>query len=150
LRRDRACREDGEHGRAHPRRVGRAADARGQAPLVPVPDGLSAVAANAPSVYIANARLVRLDARAEPRPGGVLVQGDSITAAALTDREQRETRSRAREVFDAAGLVLMPGLVNAHYPAYGTLRKGTQNPLPLGPSALQTVSYGRTPGAEAT
>ena len=65
------------------------------------------MAASAPSLYIANARLVRLDAGAEPRPGGVLVEGDSIAAVALTDREQRETRSRAREVFDAAGMILM-------------------------------------------
>src|SRR5207249_2490301 len=149
LRRHRARREGGEYGRAHPRRVGRAADARGQAPLVSVPDGLSAVAASAPSVYIANARLVRPGAGAEPRPGGVLVQGDSITAVALTDREQRETRSRAREVFDAAGMILMPGLVNAHYHSYGTLLKGTQNRLPLEPWALYTVAYGRALGAEA-
>jgi 5-methylthioadenosine/S-adenosylhomocysteine deaminase len=107
------------------------------------------VAANAPSVYIANARLVRLDARAEPRPGGVLVEGDSIAAVALTDREQRETRSRAREVFDAAGMILTPGLVNAHYHSYGTLLKGTQNRLPLEPWALYTVAYGRALGAEA-
>jgi len=116
---------------------------------VSVPDGLSAVAASAPSVYIANARLVRLHAGGEPSLGGVLVEGDSIAAVAETEREQREARARARDVFDAAGLILMPGLVNAHYHSYGTLLKGTQNRLPLEPWALYTVAYGRALGAEA-
>ena len=103
----------------------------------------------APSIYVANARLARLDLDAEPRAGGVLVEGGSIGAVALTDRAQREARARAREVFDAAGMVLIPGLVNAHYHSYGTLLKGTQNRLPLEPWALYTVAYGRALGAEA-
>ncbi len=107
------------------------------------------MAAGPPSVFIANARLARLDAGNEPRPGGVLVEGDSIAAVASTDREQREARARASEVFDAAGMILMPGLVNAHYHSYGTLLKGTQNSLPLEPWALYTVAYGRALGAEA-
>ena len=129
--------------------MGRAVGARGQAPLVSVPDGLSAVATGPPSVFIANARLARLDAGDEPRPGGLLVAGDTIAAVASTDREQREARARAGEVFDAAGMILMPGLVNAHYHSYGTLLKGTQNSLPLESWALYTVAYGRALGAEA-
>jgi len=101
------------------------------------------------SVYIANARLVRLAADDEPRAGGVLVEGGSIAAVALTDREQREARARAREVLDAAGMLVMPGLINAHYHSYGTLLKGTENSLPLEPWALYTVAYGRALGAEA-
>ena len=99
------------------------------------------------SVYIANARLVRLGAGDEPRAGGVLVEGDSIAAVALTDREQREARVRAREVSDAAGMLVMPGLINAHYHSYGTVLKGTENSLPLEPWALYTVAYGRALGA---
>ena len=110
---------------------------------------MSGAAAGAPSVYIANARLVRLAAGDEPRPGGVLVEGGSIEAVALTEREQREARARAREVVDATGMILMPGLVNAHYHSYGTLLKGTENSLPLEPWALYTVAYGRALGAEA-
>jgi cytosine/adenosine deaminase-related metal-dependent hydrolase len=87
---------------------------------------LSGTAAGRSSVYIANARLVRPDAGNEPRAGGVLVEGNSIAAVALTDREQRDTRARAGEVIDAAGMILMPGLVNAHYHSYGTLLKGTE------------------------
>ena len=106
-------------------------------------------AASQPSVYIADARLVRPEAGHEPRPGGVLVEAGEIAAVALTDREQRDGRARAREVFDAAGMILMPGLVNAHYHSYGTLLKGTENGLPLEPWALYTVAYGRALGAEA-
>ena len=104
--------------------------------------------AGAPSVYIANARLAQPDADA-PRPGGVLVEGGAIAAVALTDETAREARARAREVFDAAGMILMPGLVNAHYHSYGTVLKGTQNRLPLEPWALYTVAYGRALGPEA-
>jgi 5-methylthioadenosine/S-adenosylhomocysteine deaminase len=110
---------------------------------------VSGAAADRSSVYLANANLVRLDAGSEPRPGGVLVEGDSIAAVAVTDREQRDARARAREVFDAAGMIVMPGLINAHYHSYGTLLKGTENSLPLEPWALYTVAYGRALGAEA-
>ena len=110
---------------------------------------MSGTAAGRSSVYIANARLVRPDAGNEPRAGGVLVEGNSIAALALTDREQRDTRARAGEVIDAAGMILMPGLVNAHYHSYGTLLKGTENSLPLEPWALYTVAYGRALGAQA-
>jgi len=103
----------------------------------------------AASLYIANARLVRLGVGDALSPGGVLVEGDSIAAVALTPREEAETRARAREVVDAAGMVLMPGLVNGHYHSYSTLLKGTQNSLPLEPWALYTAAYGRALGAEA-
>ncbi len=129
--------------------MGRTTGARGQAPLVSVADGLSAVASSPPSLYIADARLVRLDSGDVPSAGGVLVEGGSIAAVALTPREQQEARARARDVFDAAGMILMPGLVNGHYHSYGTLLKGTQNRLPLERWALYTVAYGRALGAEA-
>ena len=109
---------------------------------------MSESAAGPSSVYIANAQLVRPEA-GEPRPGGVLVEGGTIAAVALTDREQRDTRPRAHEIFDATGMVLMPGLVNAHYHSYGSLLKGTENSLPLEPWALYTVAYGRALGADA-
>lgn len=103
----------------------------------------------APSLYIADARLVRLDAGDALSPGGVLVEGESIAAVALTPREQAAARARANEVFDAAGMILMPGLVNGHYHSYSTLLKGTQNGLPLESWALYTVAYGRALGGEA-
>jgi 5-methylthioadenosine/S-adenosylhomocysteine deaminase len=110
---------------------------------------VSGAAAGPASLYIANARLVRAEASNELGPGGVLVEGGSIAAVALTDREQREARARAGEAIDATGMILMPGLVNAHYHSYSTLLKGTENSLPLEPWALYTVAYGRALGAEA-
>src|SRR5438132_7998696 len=104
---------------------------------------------SATSLYIANARLVRSDAGDTLSPGGVLVEDDTITAVASTPRADGEARARAREVFDAAGLVLMPGLVNAHYHSYSTLLKGTENSLPLESWALYTIAYGRALGDEA-
>src|SRR6266545_7598701 len=85
------------------------------------------------SLYIANAQLVRVDAGDALTSGGVLVEGDTIAAVAVTPVEQDAARARAREVFDADGMVLIPGLVNAHYHSYSTLLKGTQNSLPLEP-----------------
>src|SRR5262249_52006719 len=112
-------------------------------------DGVSGTAAGRASVYIANARLVRPDAGNDLHPAGVLVEGDSIAAVVTSEREQSDARARVRDVIDAAGLLLMPGLVNAHYHSYGTVLKGTETSLPLEPWALYTVAYGRALGAEA-
>ena len=90
----------------------------------------------ASSVYIANGRLVRPGAGDTLTPGGVLVEGDRITVVALTPDEQAAARARAGDVVDAAGAIVMPGLVNAHYHSYSTLLKGTQNGLPLESWAL--------------
>lgn len=100
------------------------------------------------SLYIANAQLLRADAGPALTAGGVLVEGDRIAAVASTPAEAAEARARAREFFDADGMVLMPGLVNAHYHSYSTVLKGTQNSLPLEPWALYTVAYGRALGEE--
>jgi 5-methylthioadenosine/S-adenosylhomocysteine deaminase len=99
-------------------------------------------------LYISDARLVRLENGDALTPGGVLIEDDTIAAVALTPRDQADARARAEEVFDAAGMVLMPGLVNAHYHSYGTVLKGTENSLPLEPWALYTVAYGRALGAD--
>lgn len=103
----------------------------------------------AASVYIADGRLVRPGAGDALTPGGVLVEGDQITMVALTPDEQAAARAQAGEVVDAAGAIVMPGLVNAHYHSYSTLLKGTQNGLPLEPWALYTVAYGRALDDEA-
>src|SRR5207244_13461270 len=68
---------------------------------------------------------------------------------ALTPGEQAAARARAGEMLDAAGAIVMPGLVNAHYHSYSTLLKGTQNGLPLESWALYTVAYGQALGDEA-
>ena len=101
------------------------------------------------SLYIAGARLCRPEGGEALRPGGVLVEDGAIAALAAGPDEDRALRQRAAEVFDAGGMILMPGLVDAHYHSYSTLLKGTENSLPLESWALHTVAYGRAFGEEA-
>lgn len=83
----------------------------------------------------------------EPRPGGVLVDGGRI-AAVEYGAAAAALAGRAAEVADAAGAVVMPGLVNAHHHAYGNALRGTENSLPLELWAPFTVAYGRAIDAE--
>jgi 5-methylthioadenosine/S-adenosylhomocysteine deaminase len=103
----------------------------------------------AAGLYIGNARLCRATAGDRLEPGGVLVEDGAIAAVALGSDEDRALRQRAPEVVDAGGMILVPGLVNAHYHSYSTLLKGTENSLPLEAWALHTVAYGRALGEEA-
>lgn len=84
---------------------------------------------------------------AEPRPGGVLVADGRIVAVELGPAAGA-LAGRAAEVVDAAGTVVMPGLVNAHHHAYGNALRGTENSLPLELWAPFTVAYGRALDAE--
>ena len=47
------------------------------------------------------------------------------------------------------GLLIIPGLINAHTHSYGNVLRGTENSLPLEPWALYTVAYGRSLDDEA-
>ncbi|MGH7268178.1 MAG: amidohydrolase family protein, partial [Candidatus Rokuibacteriota bacterium] len=100
-------------------------------------------------LYIGNARLCRVDAGDRFEPGGVLIEDGAIAAVAVGSEEDRALRERAPEALDAGGMVLMPGLVNAHYHSYSPLLKGTENSLPLEAWALYTVAYGLSFGQEA-
>ncbi len=94
------------------------------------------------SVLIANALVLGEQGFA---PGAVLVEGDRIAAIG----EAAQLRHRAREVVDAAGCWLIPGLIDAHAHGYSSLLRGTENALPLELWALYTVLYGRAFDAEA-
>ncbi|HET6307130.1 MAG TPA: amidohydrolase family protein [Rhodopila sp.] len=76
-------------------------------------------------------------------PGGVLVQGKRIGAVAFTAEDRAGLRARAEQVLDASGHWLIPGMIDAHAHAYGTLLRGTENSLPLELWALHTMLYGR-------
>ena len=76
------------------------------------------------------------------RRGTVLTAGGTIAAVAWTDDERRSLCARAAEVVDGTGCWLVPGLVNAHTHAYGTLLRGTQSALPLELWSLYTIAYG--------
>ncbi|MBI3711155.1 MAG: amidohydrolase family protein, partial [Proteobacteria bacterium] len=92
--------------------------------------------------------LVLRDWNATPEPAAVLIE-NGLIAGIAQGADQAALAARAAETIDAAGLVLMPGLVNAHYHAYSGLLRGTENSLPLELWALYTVAYGRTLDADA-
>jgi 5-methylthioadenosine/S-adenosylhomocysteine deaminase len=77
------------------------------------------------------------------RTGGVLVEGERITAVAWTDDERRDLQARAAETLSADAFWLIPGLIDAHAHGYSTLLRGTENSLPLELWALYTTLYGR-------
>jgi len=82
-----------------------------------------------------------LDGRAF-RVGTVGIDGAAIGAVAFFDDERRSLCARGREVVDGSGCWLIPGLVDAHTHAYGTLLRGTESALPLELWALYTIAYG--------
>jgi len=88
-------------------------------------------------------------AGASPRVGSVLVEGRHVAAMAWSPQDRADLRARAAEVVDASGQWLMPGLIDAHAHAYGTLLRGTENALPLELWALYTTLYGRAFDAAA-
>jgi cytosine/adenosine deaminase-related metal-dependent hydrolase len=75
--------------------------------------------------------------------GGVLVRGRRIEAVAFTAEDRAALRARAAEIVEASGHWLIPGMVDAHAHAYGTLLRGTENSLPLELWALHTMLYGK-------
>jgi 5-methylthioadenosine/S-adenosylhomocysteine deaminase len=77
------------------------------------------------------------------RVGGVLVRGSRIDAVAWSMEDRAALRGHAGEIVDASGRWLLPGLIDAHAHAYGTLLRGTENSLPLELWALHTTIYGR-------
>jgi 5-methylthioadenosine/S-adenosylhomocysteine deaminase len=79
----------------------------------------------------------------DPRLGSILVDGHHINAIAWSEQDRAALCARAAEVVDATGQWLIPGLIDAHAHAYGTLLRGTENALPLELWALYTTLYGR-------
>ncbi len=61
--------------------------------------------------------------------GGIAVQGRDIVA--VGDRVDIENRYRAAEVIDAAGGIVMPGLINGHTHVAMTCFRGMADDLPL-------------------
>lgn len=64
-------------------------------------------------------------------PGAVAVNGDSIVAVGFEAELKKEYASRAKEVIDCGGKILMPGLVNAHTHVPMTLIRGLADDLRL-------------------
>ncbi|MBL8837181.1 MAG: amidohydrolase family protein [Alphaproteobacteria bacterium] len=92
--------------------------------------------------------LILADAAGEPHRGTLLVERGRIAAVAHGPAEAA-LESLAADRVDASGLVVMPGLVNAHHHAYANVLRGTENSLPLELWALYTVAFGRALDAQA-
>ena len=71
--------------------------------------------------------------------GYLLIEDDCITAVAAGSAPQ-EIRDQADEIIDAAGQIVMPGLVNAHVHLFQTLIRGLSDNRPLIPW-LEQVAF---------
>ena len=74
--------------------------------------------------------------------GTVSVDGNRITAVALSPEDRAALQRHAAEHVDAVRCWLIPGLIDAHAHGYATLLRGTENSMPLELWALYTVMYG--------
>lgn len=88
---------------------------------------MSAVAG---SLVVRNARVLAMDDAQHDWPRADLVIEDGILQAVGPDAARGWPRSFAREI-DGAGLLAMPGLVNAHFHSPGNFYKGSLDGLPL-------------------
>jgi cytosine/adenosine deaminase-related metal-dependent hydrolase len=79
----------------------------------------------------------------------VAIEDGRVIAILRGEDERRAACARADDVVAGNGMILMPGLINAHTHSYGNVLRGTENSLPLEPWALYTVAYGRSLNDEA-
>src|SRR5258707_2724807 len=79
----------------------------------------------------------------------VAIEEGRVIAILRGEDERRAACARADDVVAGNGMILMPGLINAHTHSYGNVLRGTENSLPLEPWALYTVAYGRSLNDEA-
>jgi 5-methylthioadenosine/S-adenosylhomocysteine deaminase len=100
-------------------------------------------------ILIDDVRIATPQTRRLSGPASVAVDGGRITAVLNGEEERLAARARAVEIVAGDGMILMPGLVNAHTHSYGNVLRGTENSLPLEPWALYTVAYGRSLDDEA-
>jgi 5-methylthioadenosine/S-adenosylhomocysteine deaminase len=63
-------------------------------------------------------------------PGVLYIDGDTI-AAVGTDADRLEQRYEAAQTLEAAGMLVLPGLVNAHYHSSDSLVRGLSPEMPL-------------------
>ena len=85
----------------------------------------------------------RVVADGQARFGTVLVRDRKIEALAWTDPDRAALCAQAPEIVDGTNHYLMPGLIDGHAHAYGSLLRGTENSLPLELWALHTTLHGR-------
>ncbi len=93
-----------------------------------------------PGLLIENGVVLTVNSSDEVYPQGYLyIEDDSITTVAKGSAPQ-EIRGQADEIIDAAGKIVMPGLVNAHVHLFQTLIRGLSDNRPLIPW-LEEVAF---------
>ena len=82
-------------------------------------------------LLIKNATIVTMNPALEiHQPGALAIKGDTITAVG-PEKELSPLESTAREILDAQGGAVLPGLINTHTHAAMTLFRGLADDLPL-------------------
>ncbi len=82
-------------------------------------------------LFIKNGLVVTMDDRLNIyQPGALAISGDSIIAVGA-EKELAPLGLKAREVLDAGGGAVLPGLINTHTHAAMTLLRGLADDLPL-------------------
>lgn len=80
---------------------------------------------------LAGARVVTMDAERSVVDGDVVIDKGRITAVGGRSEERGAGRGRAGQVLDCSGLVILPGLIQAHIHLCQTLFRGLADDLPL-------------------
>jgi 5-methylthioadenosine/S-adenosylhomocysteine deaminase len=100
-------------------------------------------------ILIDDVRLCTAETGLAIERAAVAVADGRIAAVLRGEDDRLAACARAAEVVASDGMILMPGLINAHTHSYGNVLRGTENSLPLEPWALYTVAYCRSLDDEA-
>jgi 5-methylthioadenosine/S-adenosylhomocysteine deaminase len=98
------------------------------------------------ALWIKNATIVTMDPRLKTIKGSILIEDQEIIAIVEDSSADVLVRTIPEEieVVDASGMIVIPGMINAHYHSYSNLLKGTRNNVPLEIWTLHTVAYGQS------
>ncbi|RPH88595.1 MAG: S-adenosylhomocysteine deaminase, partial [Desulfobacteraceae bacterium] len=82
-------------------------------------------------LFIKNGLVVTMDDRLSIyQPGALAIRGDSIVAVGR-EEDLAPLALKAKEILDAGGGAVLPGLINTHTHAAMTLLRGLADDLPL-------------------
>ncbi|WP_066066932.1 amidohydrolase family protein [Neobacillus soli] len=96
------------------------------------------------STFIQNATIVSAEIPAKAFIGSIFVDRGLIQKIIPGLWMEEHPYNQADEVVRADGMLVIPGMINAHYHSYSNLLKGTESNLPLELWSLYTVAYGHS------
>lgn len=96
------------------------------------------------STFIQNATIASADILDKVFIGSIYVDGGIIQKILPGLWMEEHPYKQADEVIKADGMLVIPGMINAHYHSYSNLLKGTESNLPLELWTLYTVAYGHS------